>query len=343
MVFQDCYNGDRPNHPLVQSVVAVLPVNATTPIAASDPPTICKQLSQTVSLEEGQPAIYKVVGELCYKPNHKNVVHLLLSGATYGDLYWDFPLHPKQYSYVRALTNNGYATFNLERIGIGESDHPPQNEVTLQANAFVAHQIVQALRNGQLGKFSQVMLVGHSLGSGIAVIEAAQYDDVDGLVLTGFLHNQGPAFGDVAASLHPVQQDPHFTNHDLPDGYLTTLPDKRSIFYSTPDADSDVIKLDELTKETITIAEAQGLPPLVADPNNVQGIRVPVLIVMGEFDQIFCSDGCPQVQVEPTYYESSPKVEVRVLKNAGHDLNLHPNAPALFATVVDWSNRVCGH
>ena len=26
--------------------------------------------------------------------------------------------------------------------------------------------------------------------------------------------------------------------------------------------------------------------------------------------------------------------------NAGHDLALHRNAPALFATVIEWSNRV---
>lgn len=81
---------------LVQ-VVRVSPVKATTPVA-SVPNIICKQVKQNVSLAKGQPATHKVVGELCYKPNHKNTVHLLLSGATYGHLYWDFPLDPKRYS-----------------------------------------------------------------------------------------------------------------------------------------------------------------------------------------------------------------------------------------------------
>lgn len=267
------------------------------------------------------------------------MVQLLLSGATYGHLYWDFPLHPEQYSYVRALTNAGYATFNLERIGIGESDHPAGNKVTMQVNAFVAHQIVQALRNGQLGKFSQVILVGHSLGSGIAVLEAGQYNDVNGIVLTGFIHNKGPGFANVAASVYPANQDPHFAGQNLPNDYLTTLPGKRVIFYSKPNADSEVIALDELTKETISIPEAQEFPPLVASPSNVQNVRVPVLIVMGELDNIFCQAKCPEAQVEPSYYEASPNVEVKILQKAGHDLNLHRNALALFATVIDWSKR----
>src|SRR5262249_47501186 len=198
----------------------------------------------------GQPATYHVAGQLCYKPNNKNIVHLLASGATYSRAYWDFPLQPQRYSYVRALTNAGYATFNFDRIGIGESDHPPADQVTVQANAFVVHQIVQALRDGRLGNFVKVILVGHSLGSGIAIIESGQYGDVDGLILTGFLHALGPAFLNLPASVYPAQNDPRFAAQNLPDGYLTRIPGAGTLFYLTSKADPDVIALDELTKET---------------------------------------------------------------------------------------------
>ncbi|MBD2536136.1 alpha/beta hydrolase [Nostoc flagelliforme FACHB-838] len=324
--------------PLIQLLAVSLV--STTPAAASDRRTICKQIKQVVSLIEGQPPNYEVVGELCYKPNHKNVVHLLISGATYGSVYWDFPLHPQRYSYVRALTNVGYATLNLERIGIGKSDRPIGSEVTMQANAFVVHQIVQALRDGRLGEFSKIILVGHSLGSGVAIL-AAQYNDVDGLILTSFLHAQGPGYGDVGTSLYPAQQDPRFQEQNLPYGYLTTFPGKRTIFYSIPNTDPDVIALDESTKETFTIGEGNTFAPIVTSPNNVQSIRVPVLIVIGQFDNIFCTPSqCLEAPVEPTYYKSSPSVEVKVIKNAGHNLNLHRNAPAFFATAIAWSNRV---
>src|SRR5262249_38129462 len=98
--------------------------------ATSDPSKTCQEIRMAVALAEGQPVNYEIAGQLCYKPNHKNTVHLLLHGATYGHIYWDFPLQPGQYSYVRKLTDAGYATFNFDRIGNGQSDHPPADQVT---------------------------------------------------------------------------------------------------------------------------------------------------------------------------------------------------------------------
>ncbi len=59
------------------------------------------------------------------------MAHLLISGATEGHNYRDFPLQPERYSYVRALANAGYDACNFDRIGIGESDHPPVDQVTI--------------------------------------------------------------------------------------------------------------------------------------------------------------------------------------------------------------------
>jgi hypothetical protein len=66
-------------------------------------------------------------------------VQLLLHGSTYARYYWDFPYQTAHYSYVRAATNRGYATFNLDRIGNGASDHPDGNLVDINSNAFVVH------------------------------------------------------------------------------------------------------------------------------------------------------------------------------------------------------------
>lgn len=38
-------------------------------------------------------------------------MQLLVHGATYNHLYWDFPHGPGYYSYVDAATAAGYATF----------------------------------------------------------------------------------------------------------------------------------------------------------------------------------------------------------------------------------------
>ena len=52
------------------------------------------------------------------------------------------------------------------------------------------HQIVQGLRSGSIGgkAYNRVVLVGHSTGSAVAAIEANTYEDVDGLILTGWGH-----------------------------------------------------------------------------------------------------------------------------------------------------------
>jgi pimeloyl-ACP methyl ester carboxylesterase len=305
---------------------------------------ICQDSRLAVALAAGQPADYEVAGRLCYKPNRNNTVHLLISGATEGHTYWDFPLQPERYSYVRALTDAGYAAFNFDRIGIGESDHPPADQVTIQANAFVVHQVVQALHDGRLGTFAKVILVGHSLGSGIAVVEAALYSDVDGVILTGFLHAAGPAFASLGPIIYPANNDPRFAGQNIPDGYLTTLPGTRSPLFWIPNLEPGVMEAEEFFKETITTGELNTFPPLVFSPNNAQGIHAPVLIVIGQYDNIFCTPPqCSEAQIEPTYYAPEAQVEIKVIPRGGHALNLHRNAPSVFATVLEWSNRRFGN
>jgi len=303
----------------------------------------CQQVRLAVSLQEGQPATYQVTGQLCYKRNRNNIVHLLVSGATYGHVYWDFPVHPEFYSYVRALTGAGYATFNFDRIGIGDSDHPPADQTTIGADAWVVHQVLQALRDGRIGSFSKVILVGHSLGSGISLSEQAKYGDADGLILSGFLHAFGPGFAQVPTILYPAQLDPRFASENLPDGYFTTLPGSRPLFYFTPLADPNVITVDEANKETITIGEINTFPPLVLSPSDSQSIHVPVLVAIGANDNVFCTPPqCGEAQSEASWYPADTNLEVRVLPGSGHDLNLHYTAPAFFLMAAEWSVRHFG-
>src|SRR5439155_11635789 len=111
------------------------------------PPTTCQKRQFRVTLAPGAPVHYTVVGWLCAKPPLTGrTVQVLIPGYTVTHLYWDFPLRPQQYSYVRALTNAGYATLNLDSLGSGQSDLPvPGDRVTVEAQAYVVHQIVQAL------------------------------------------------------------------------------------------------------------------------------------------------------------------------------------------------------
>ena len=132
----------------------------------------------------------------------------------------------------------------------------------------------------------------------------------------------------------------------MPDGYLTTRPGIRELLYATA-ADPNVIAMDELTKETITLGELATFAPLVSSPSNAQAIQVPVLIVNGQNDNLFCTPPlCSEAQLEASYYPPAAQAEVQVIPNAGHSLNLDPNAHTFFSQAIAWSEQHfsgCGH
>jgi pimeloyl-ACP methyl ester carboxylesterase len=308
----------------------------------------CQSYNVTdIALAEGQPAINTIYGELCNPlrgPSH--AVQLLLHGGTYGHLYWDWPQQPSLYSAVRYFSMAGYSTFNIDRIGSGSSSHPPSSDISFASNAYVVHELVGRLKAGAIGGFSfrRVILVGHSLGSYIAIIEAGTYQDVDGVVLTGYLHQTNPnGIALFQSEIIPANTDPSGRFSSLDSGYLTTAPGTRgSLFYYEPGIYSDptVIAEDEQTKETMTTGEIAS----AATPPDSALIKVPVLEVVGQQDAIFCGSGAVDCssntsvyQEESPYFSPGARLQVYVIPNTGHDLNLHLTAPQTYATIIGWS------
>jgi pimeloyl-ACP methyl ester carboxylesterase len=311
----------------------------------------CEELSFPVTLAPGDATVYHVFGVLCARGaiEHKTV-QITLHGITYSHLYWDFPFQPETYSYVRRATAEGYAVLNLDRIGIGQSDRPPAADVTIPSNGFVIHQIVQALRGGGLvvasfGRIAagRVVLVGHSLGSAISIQEAATFGDVDGVVLTGLSHTVTPALGQLLGALYPASLDPRFAGQNVPDGYLTTLPGLRGVFYYQPSVDPLVIAIDEQTKETVTPTEIDTAFPALALST---GIHLPVLVVVGDFDASFCNPPtCSEsgsIDAEPGFYPADACAEAVAMPDSGHDLNLEKHAQAAYDVILSWMDRRVG-
>jgi len=311
----------------------------------------CEEVSFPVTLSPGDATVYNVFGVLCSRGSleHRTVL-ITLHGATYSHLYWDFPVQPETYSFVRRATAAGYAVLNLDRIGIGQSDHPAADAVTIESNAYVVHEIVQALRGGSLvipsfGRVQaeRVALVGHSLGSVISIQEAGTYGDVDGVVLTGVSHEIQPALGDTLSTLYPASLDPKFAGQGLPDGYLTSQPGLRTVFYHAPDYDPLVLAVDEQTKETVTTAELNTAVPALALSSS---IHVPVLVMVGDFDAAFCAapscSASGSLAAEPGFYPADACAEAVSIAGSGHDLNLQFEAPIAYDGILDWLDRRVG-
>jgi alpha-beta hydrolase superfamily lysophospholipase len=306
-----------------------------------------------VAISDPGPADQSMWGELCYRgPTEPSTVQLLVSGATYTDQYWNFPYGDGYYSYVDAATAVGYATFDVDRIGVGSSSHPPSAEVTLAAGAVALHDAVTALRSGAVDGhgFANVIMVGHSLGSFETWTEDAAYHDVNAVIITGALHQLSPAAEPRAtADLYPAVDDPKFAGSGLDPGYLTSRPGTReSLFYDPATANPAVVAIDEATKSTLTIPELDGLIATLAEPAAQQPssqVNVPVLIVAGAEDNIFCAGvtayNCASPAsvraYESQFYAAAPSLTVVTIPETGHDLALSTTAPLTDAAMLAWS------
>ncbi|MDY7231998.1 alpha/beta hydrolase [Hyalangium rubrum] len=311
-------------------------------------PRVCQRYDVPVSLAAGQPATSHVAAWLCARGEltANRTVQVLLSGNTYGSTYWDFPYRPEVYSYVHWMTDAGYVTLSVDRIGIGKSSRPSSLSVTMESNAWTIQQVVEKLADGSLSgvAFSKIVLVGHSYGSAVGMLVASRSSAVDGLIASGMLHGTGYGLIFNAAAMYPAQLDLRFFGQPIPLGYLTTNLLGRGVFYWTPGAEAAVIAADAETKETMTLEETltqqQGL-------NASASLSVPVLSVVGDYDATFCGvPTCSQpgsaAANEPNFFPPAAQLEVRVIPSAGHNLNLHTNAQTWFAVAQEWLDRRFG-
>lgn len=321
--------------------------------AGSTDPTgvTCTQQTVPVNLSATDPTIYRIVGRLCLTSDtaRAKTVQLLVSGLTYDHNYWDIGYQPDLYSYVHAATHHGYSTFNIDRLGVGLSDHPPADALTLQAHAHTVAQIVARLRTGNVGgaAFQTVVGVGHSFGAGILQYEAGTVTDTarvpDYLILGDFLNRADPdVVARIGAALYPADQDPRFASAGLPPGYLTTRPGTRSeVFFHYPAVDPPILIVDETLKQTSTLAERSTMGA-ARDASVIRAIQVPILITVGQNDSLdcnealglSCADATAVMTREASHYSAKACLSAYVVPDAGHVTNLHRKARAAY----DYSN-----
>jgi len=312
----------------------------------------CTSTMLPVALGDEQPLTAELFGMLCYRgPAAPQTVQVLVHGGTYDQRYWDWPVDNERYSYVNAATAAGYATFAFDRLGTGRSTKPPSGQVDLTANIATIHQVIQALRHGAIGgqPFRHVVYVGHSIGAQLAWAEIATYQDVDAVIISGTDHvPSASGTKRVIDNSYPATQDPQFATAPLDAGYLTSKPGTRGAnFYNVSHADPRLIAEDERIKGTFTLGEIRTVLPLKRTEVS-QGITVPVLLAMGEVDNIHCQADtivCTPRNLydqERPHYAAQACLSVLVVKDMGHDMNLDRSAPQWFKAAQRWIDRLFG-
>lgn len=315
---------------------------------AAKPMGRCQEVSIAVSLREGAAATERVAASWCtpraWAPGERRA-DILVAGATYNRTYWDWPQDPARYSYVDMTLRAGRATLSFDRLGTGASSKPVGLLLDVDDDAYVLHQLIGWIRDRQ---GVRVQAVGHSLGSVVLTKEQARWHDVDRVVVTGILHLPGVGLNATgfATSLYPAALDPRFvgTANSTP-GYLTTLPGRRGpTFYDPRTADPAVVEYDEKHKDVATAGETESIVELEtpAMVNSTRSITAPVLVVMGQTDNIFCNltvdcHSASSIRAnEAPYYRGAPKLDVVTVANTAHNLTLHPSAPNSFAMINRW-------
>jgi pimeloyl-ACP methyl ester carboxylesterase len=274
-----------------------------------------------------------------------DILQVLVHGATYTHLYWDFPYLPETYSYVRWAERRSLATLAIDQLGAGESSRPPGEQVTNQKLAEALHRVVQAARGTGIAgqRFNRIVLIGHSAGSLAAGLESYIYQDADAVVLTGLLgpnviglaNNEPridevyvPASADAVLRGRPGMADP---------GYQTIPPQFRvPMFYRVPPADPALIVVDETLKDT----QANGQWATYGDAAEACGkLQCPALVIVGEHDVCQFSATGDDVTVTLERAKTSATANYTfapVIKDMGHNLNQHPGAHDVYRTIADW-------
>lgn len=326
----------------------------------------CDQKNVTVNLFQSsilpQTTTESISTWLCWKQDIRlqanTIVHLTIHGFTYDHNYWSFPYQSPNYSYVDYVIENSngiIAVLNIDRLGVGFSSKPNASYVTLDSHAYVIYQLTNQLRNGFFRDiyFKRIILVGHSLGTIIALATASNTNynqHISGLIATGALHlSNSDGVAVFAASFYSVQLDPKFSNQSLPTGYITINlfnNTRQIIFYNVDDADRNVITLDEQLRQTGTVGE---LPAFEALQSNITALIpsiIPVLVVVGQNDIIFCHTTTQSLscnnslvvqQREQSSYSTS--IETYVLPKAGHGINLHLNSKDWYQQALIWTEK----
>jgi pimeloyl-ACP methyl ester carboxylesterase len=311
----------------------------------------CQGVRLPVALAPGQPASQVISASYCQPlawASGPREVDVMTPGATYGSAYWDWPQDPSLYSYVDKTLQAGRATFDYDRVGTGKSSHPPSDQITINNEAYVLHQIVSWLHSST--NYGQVNLIGHSLGSVISIQEAGIYQDVSRVVVTGLLHvpNVGVGFAQTLLSLmHLAILDPEFIGQGLAPGYVTTIPGDRGKDFYSSSADPAVVAYDEAHKDVVPLSDLAGLATTWALPSGLNAsdrITAPVLVVIGQQDAIFCADppvldcSIPAAVLasEAPYYASAASLDADTIADAGHDIALHPSADQSFDQINQW-------
>jgi pimeloyl-ACP methyl ester carboxylesterase len=237
----------------------------------------------------------------------------------------------------------GQASVTVDRLGYGANAQEDGNQTCLGAQAEMAHEILIDLGGGHYTipygappQFEKKVIAGHSIGGGIAELEAWQNQDVQGLIVVSWsdLGFSGRALSEFTTSTLGCQGGgvanragaPHYEPFGQTDNDFST-----DMFNN----------VDPAVEQTVL---AMRNPDPCGDINsalnmiswNVMGLgryTGPVLLVYGNQDALFPP---PAGSSQEAMFGNASSKTLEQFDGTGHALTVGRTAPQVFAGVLNW-------
>lgn len=263
-------------------------------------------------------------------------VNVLVHDVGTGGWFWNLRKHPA-FDYATQLARQGQTSLVLDRLGYDRSPLADGNDTCLDAQANMLHQVVQHLYSGRYDftsaatstpAASHVVVHGHGVGGAIAQVEAARFDDTDGLVLMSWA---GANLSELALEQAQQQTSTCAQGADYAAYGASAKAYRRLLFASSPKA---VQQAAVRRRNPTPCGDVASLSSTLLAASATAGqVQVPVLLLSGGKDARIRDGG---TQDSASTFGSSESVTTRTFADTGSALPLERTAPKMRTAVLRW-------
>ena len=312
---------------------------------------------------------YTIRGTHCkstVKSKNNNRLQFLVHGILSSRHNWSGedsdgqkPYHGSNYSYVDYVTQRGYDTLAIDRLGSGQSDKPdPVLNVQLPAEIETTKSVLDKIKQGRLGKtYQNIIYVGQSYGSILGHGFAVKYPNVvNAIILNGWSNAATKSAIPTFTNLNflPARDVNRTRFGSLPPGYLASSTpsgfQKMDYYHGDNNShyDQGLARRQESSLGTVTVGELY-----TSSLNTVpaSGYKGHVLLITGEYDNWFCARdyvfldghcgwGSSSIPAKANAAFPNANFSYHIVPNTGHVVQFHYTQQDTYGRSVAWIEKV---